>query len=210
MSLDTVQKFFFWSCKHGNVAQAFSQEVTRVYYQDIWVNNFMGLFRNDLRWLKPCVGSLCFCRMCGSNGGPNDICEPWMQMRDLALHPRHKRYSPSRHQREREGECLLTTLYKLMHQRSNIIYPENPLTMANQSWKRRRPSAPLCQCWPTYTHSKVTLENSTFTTQQMYTWTFTSNKWKLVFTHKPMHMFTAALFMMAPDWNKPKCPSTSE
>ena len=49
MSLDTVQKFFFWSCKHGNVAQAFSQEVTRVYYQDIWVNNFMGLFRNDLR-----------------------------------------------------------------------------------------------------------------------------------------------------------------
>lgn len=48
MSLDVVQKFYL-SSKHENVAQALSKEVTRVYYQDIWLNNFMGLFQNDLR-----------------------------------------------------------------------------------------------------------------------------------------------------------------
>ena len=135
-------------------------------------------------------------------------------MKDLAPHPRHKQRGPVCHQREREGECLLTTLYKLMHQRSNIICPENPLTMANQSWKRRKPSAPLCQRWPTYTHIGKSLWNSLVhtyhTTQQMYTWTLSLGKWKLVFTHKPMHMFTAALFMMAPNWNQSKRPSTSE
>ena len=44
-------------------------------------------------------------------------------------------------------------------------------------------------------------------TEQFQSWVYTQEKWKYVLTKTCTQMFIAALFIIAPEWTQPKCPT---